>query len=41
MALGLHAGLRREEILALKWDSVYLDVDCPNVVSNSWLDCEQ
>lgn len=23
--LGLYAGLRREEILALKWDSVYLD----------------
>lgn len=25
--LGLYAGLRREEILALKWDSVYLDTD--------------
>ena len=25
--LGLYAGLRREEILALQWDSVYLDTD--------------
>ena len=23
--IGLYAGLRREEILALQWDSVYLD----------------
>lgn len=27
--LGLYAGLRREEILALKWDSVYLDLKAP------------
>ena len=27
--LGLYAGLRREEILALQWDSVYLDTDTP------------
>ena len=25
--IGLYAGLRREEILALQWDSVYLDTD--------------
>ena len=27
--IGLYAGLRREEILALQWDSVYLDTDAP------------
>lgn len=27
--LGLYAGLRREEILGLKWDSVFLDADAP------------
>ncbi len=25
--LGLYAGLRREEILGLQWDSVYLDCE--------------
>lgn len=35
--LGLYAGLRREEILALKWDSVYLDVDAPYLtVRRAW-----
>lgn len=35
--LGLYAGLRREEILALKWDSVYLDVDYPYLtVRRAW-----
>ena len=35
--LGLYAGLRREEILALKWDSVYLDVGCPYLtVRRAW-----
>jgi integrase len=35
--LGLYAGLRREEILALKWDSVYLDVECPYLtVRKAW-----
>lgn len=35
--LGLYAGLRREEILALKWDSVYLDVECPYLtVRRAW-----
>ena len=35
--LGLYAGLRREEILALKWDSVYLKVDCPYLtVRRAW-----
>ena len=35
--LGLYAGLRREEILALKWDSVYPDVDCPYLtVRRAW-----
>ena len=35
--LGLYAGLRREEILALKWDSVYLNVDCPYLtVRRAW-----
>ena len=27
--IGLYAGLRREEILALKWDCVLLDADTP------------
>ena len=27
--IGLYAGLRREEILALQWDSVYLDTEAP------------
>ena len=27
--LGLYAGLRREEILALKWDCVFLDAKTP------------
>lgn len=35
--LGLYAGLRREEILALQWDSVYLDVEAPYLtVRRSW-----
>lgn len=35
--LGLYAGLRREEILALKWDSVYLDTDAPYLtVQRAW-----
>lgn len=35
--LGLYAGLRREEILALKWDSVYLDSDAPFLtVRRAW-----
>ncbi len=35
--LGLYAGLRREEILALKWDSVYLDRDFPYLtVRRAW-----
>lgn len=35
--IGLYAGLRREEILALKWDSVYLDVDAPYLtVRRAW-----
>ncbi len=35
--LGLYAGLRREEILALKWDSVYLDVSAPYLdVRRAW-----
>lgn len=35
--LGLYAGLRREEILALKWDSVYLDLDAPYLtVRRAW-----
>ena len=33
--LGLYAGLRREEILALKWDSVYLDLDAPYLTVQS------
>ena len=35
--LGLYAGLRREEILALQWDSVYLDSDAPYLtVRRAW-----
>lgn len=35
--LGLYAGLRREEILALQWDSVYLDADAPYLtVRRAW-----
>lgn len=35
--LGLYAGLRREEILALKWDSVFLDNDAPYLtVQRAW-----
>ena len=35
--LGLYAGLRREEILGLKWDSVYLDKDAPYLtVRRAW-----
>ena len=35
--LGLYAGLRREEILALQWDSVYLDTDTPFLtVRRAW-----
>lgn len=35
--LGLYAGLRREEILALKWDSVYLDDKAPYLtVRRAW-----
>ena len=35
--LGLYAGLRREEILALQWDSVYLDCETPYLtVCRAW-----
>lgn len=35
--LGLYAGLRREEILALQWDSVYLDTPAPYLtVRRAW-----
>lgn len=35
--LGLYAGLRREEILALKWDSVYLNTSSPYLtVRRAW-----
>ncbi len=35
--LGLYAGLRREEILALQWDSVYLDTEYPYLtVRRAW-----
>ena len=35
--LGLYAGLRREEALALKWQHVYLDIDTPYIeVENAW-----
>ncbi len=35
--LGLYAGLRREEILALQWDSVFLDAEAPYLtVRRAW-----
>lgn len=35
--LGLYAGLRREEILGLKWDSVFLDAEAPYLtVRRAW-----
>lgn len=35
--IGLYAGLRREEILGLQWDSVYLDTDTPYLtVRRAW-----
>lgn len=35
--IGLYAGLRRAEILALQWDSVYLDTDAPYLtVRRAW-----
>ena len=35
--LGLYAGLRREEILGLKWESVFLDSDAPFLtVQRAW-----
>ena len=35
--IGLYSGLRREEILALQWDSVYLDTDTPYLtVRRAW-----
>lgn len=35
--LGLYAGLRREEILALQWDSVFTDVEAPYLtVRRAW-----
>ena len=35
--LGLYAGLRREEILALQWDSVYLETPAPYLtVRRAW-----
>lgn len=35
--LGLYAGLRREEILALQWDCVFLDADAPYLsVQRAW-----
>lgn len=35
--LGLYAGLRREEILAQQWDSVYLDTNAPYLtVRRAW-----
>ena len=35
--IGLYAGLRREEILALQWDSVYLDTHAPYLtVRRAW-----
>lgn len=35
--IGLYAGLRREEILALKWDCVFLDSDTPYLsVQRAW-----
>lgn len=35
--IGLYAGLRREEILALKWDCVHLDAEAPYLsVQRAW-----
>ena len=35
--IGLYAGLRREEILALKWDCVFLDAEVPYIsVRRAW-----
>lgn len=35
--IGLYAGLRREEILGLQWDSVYLEGDAPYIsVRRAW-----
>lgn len=35
--IGLYTGLRREEILGLKWDSVFLDADAPYLtVQRAW-----
>ena len=35
--IGLYAGLRREEILGLQWDCVFLDVDTPYIaVRRAW-----
>lgn len=35
--IGLYAGLRREEILALQWDCVFLDGDTPYIsVRRAW-----
>ena len=35
--LGLYSGLRREEILALQWDCVFLDVPTPYIsVQRAW-----
>ena len=35
--IGLYAGLRREEILGLKWDCVFLDADVPYLsVKRAW-----
>lgn len=35
--IGVYAGLRREEILGLQWDSVYLDCDAPYLtVRRAW-----
>ena len=35
--IGLYSGLRREEILALQWDCVYLDVPTPYIsVQRAW-----
>ncbi len=35
--IGLYAGLRREEILALKWDCVFLDIGTPYIsVRRAW-----